>query len=80
MKEQNNIPCVCTQGIEQKSMRRIDYSLFYSLLFIINRVAEGLKPIPAAIGQDAVYTLDKSPVCHRANIEGQTTIHTHTSH
>lgn len=74
MKEQN-IPCVCTQGIEQKSMRRIEYSLFYSVL-----VAEVLKPIPATIGQDAVYTLDKSPVCHRVNIEGQTTIHTHSSH
>ncbi|KAL3976471.1 ATP-dependent DNA helicase PIF1 [Sarotherodon galilaeus] len=36
-----------------------------------------LEPIPAVIRQEAGYTLDRSPVCRRANIQGQTTIRTH---
>jgi len=36
-----------------------------------------LEPIPAAIGREAGYTLDRSPVHHRAT-QKQTTMHAHT--
>lgn len=32
-----------------------------------------LEPIPAMIGQETEYTLHRSPACHRANTEKQTT-------
>ncbi len=36
-----------------------------------------LEPIPAVIGRGPGYTLDRSPVCRRADIQRQTTTHTH---
>lgn len=35
------------------------------------------KPVPDGRGREAGYTPDRSPVCCRANTEGQTTIHSH---
>ena len=40
----------------------------------VARVVGGLEPIPAVIGREAGYTLDRSPVHHRAT--RQTTTHT----
>ena len=43
----------------------------------IGRVVGGLEPIPAVIGREAGYTLDRSPVHHRAT-QRQTTTDTLT--
>ena len=44
------------------------------------RVAGGLEPIPVVIGREVGYTLDRSPVHHRATQRQmrQTTMHAHT--
>ncbi len=38
----------------------------------------GLEPIPAGIGREAGYTLDRSPVNHRADRQTTTDAHIHT--
>jgi len=48
-----------------------------STILIQFRVAGGLKPIPEVIRQEAGFTLDRSPVHHRAT-QRQTTTHAHT--
>jgi len=42
-------------------------------------VVGGLEPIPAVIGREALYTLDRSPRPSQGHTEAnETTIHTHT--
>jgi len=47
---------------------------------LVTFFAGGLEPIPAVIGREAGYTLDRSPVYHRATQRQtrQTTTHTHS--
>lgn len=47
----------------------------YFLLPIQFRVTGGMEAIPAAMERRVGYTLERSPACHRADTERQTTIH-----
>lgn len=62
-----------TTTYQHAKKRKID-----SLLVILTKVAGGLESVPAAIGQEAGYTLDKSPVCSMANTETDSYLHSHS--
>lgn len=41
----------------------------------VQAFCRGLEPIVAVIEPESGYTLDRSPACHRANIQRKTSFH-----
>ena len=68
--------CACArrQSFPKQKGAEVHPSIFYTRL-IQFRAAGGLEPIPAVIGREARYTLDRSPVHHRATLTNQTNNH-----
>ena len=74
----NHYPII-SNWLNWKLVQFIHTSIFYTC-FIQFRVVGGLEPVSAVIRREAWYTLDRSPVHHRA-IQRQTrhaTMHAHT--
>ena len=75
--------CICGQNTKTLNQSLSYTGSFPSIhpfsipAYSISRVAVGLEPIPAVVRREVGYTLDRSPVHHRAR-QRQTSTHTHT--
>lgn len=56
---------------------QVQYKLQFFHLLNQMRPVGGLEPLPAVIWREAGYTMDKSPVNHKANKERETDKHFH---